>query len=606
MRAGLIQKIIRHQNNMKLRSKLLLSFSLLAIVPIVFVGAMSTYYSQKYLLEMETNSLAQSMYQLNKSLDYYFQTYMDRSNMVSNSEDLMELMGTDASSVDVAVGLNKKLGKMITYIESDFMYPEMENYFGDYGKIISRLYLDNNTVTSYGIALPYDTIMDEDWVHALFNGRRAFLWHYGDVIKGETYVSLTRRLVNFDTAKDAGLLQTFIPVKRVEKIIETNLKNNNVGVFYLDDDLKQITSVGNKDYRTEFYYKSILNSELKDGVNTIKIGSESIILGSLTSRSTNWKVVYLTPLKNVTGKTGIISLITLFTIIAALIICTLIAFGISTIMTRRIKILLDKTNAIDGNNLTTTMVVRGNDEISRLDRNFDRMIARIRDLIENEYLSKIAINQTKLELLQEQINPHLLYNTLSMVAATAEKTGQKDIVDVSENLSAFYKGVLNRGKIFCQMKEEIDMVSRYVEITKFVYKIDVDILFDVEDELLDAFTLKLLIQPVVENSILHGIRPKKKGTIAISGTIVKGDMVLLVSDDGVGMDENRARILNGITSKSEFDRGYGITNVNRRIKMMLGEDYGLKYSSTPGEGTTVNIKLPILTADDINSLVKDD
>jgi two-component system sensor histidine kinase YesM len=155
------------------------------------------------------------------------------------------------------------------------------------------------------------------------------------------------------------------------------------------------------------------------------------------------------------------------------------------------------------------------------------------------------------------------------------------------------------------MKEEIDMVKRYVEITKFVYKIDVDILFDVDDELLDAYTLKLLIQPVVENSILHGIRSKKKGIIAISGFIENGDMILSVSDDGIGMNENMVMTLNEITSISGFDKSYGITNVNRRIKMMLGEDYGLKYSSTPGEGTTVIIKMPRLTADDMNTLVKD-
>lgn len=605
MKLALLQKIIRHQNNMKFRAKLLLSFSLLAVFPVVFVGAMSTYYSQKYLLETETNALAQSMYQLSKSLDYFFQTYMDRSNMVSNSEDLLELMETDASRVDVAVSLNKKLGKLITYIESDFLYPEMENYFGGYGKIVSKLYIDNDTVTSYGIALPYNTIMDQEWVHALFKGPRAFLWHYGDVINNEVYVSLSRRLVNFDNAKDAGLLQTFIPVKRIQKIIETNLKNSNIGVFYLDDGLKEITSAGNKNYCNDFYYQSILKLKLEDGVNPVKIGSDKIIVGCMTSTSTKWKVVYLIPLKNVTGKTGIISLITFFTIIVALIICSLIALGISTIITRRIKILLDKTNEIDGNNLSTSLVVKGNDELSQLDKNFDKMILRIRNLIENVYIAQIDVNQTKLELLQEQINPHLLYNSLSMIASTAEKEGRNDITEVVENLSAFYRGVLNRGQIVYTFREELDTVERYIEIVKSVYKLDIDAIFAIDDEVLDFYTIKLLIQPVIENSILHGIRPKKQGTIAISGSIENDTILISISDDGIGMDAAAVDYLNGRIVKNGFDKSYGMTNVTKRVKMLLGESYGLKCTSTLNEGTTVTFTLPKIASGDINTLVKE-
>lgn len=604
MKQALFRSIIRLQNNLKLKSKLLLSFSLLAILPIIFVGAMSTLYSNKYLVEAETNSLAQSMYQLNKSLDYFFQTYMDRSNMVSNSEELLELMQTDASSIDVAIALNKKIDKLITYIESDFIYPEMGTNYSSYGKIVNKLYIDNATVTSYGIALPYENIMGEPWVHNLFKGPRAFLWHYGDIINKELYVSLSRRLVNFDNAKDAGILEIFIPVKRIKKVIESNLKNDSVGVFYLDEEMKEITSAGNENYSSEFYYKSILELELKEGVNTVTIRNDKVIVGCMTSGSTNWKVVYLIPLKNITGKTGIISLITLLTVLAALIICALIAISLSTILTRRIKILLDKMKEIDGNNLSTSLVVKGNDEFSQLDKYFDKMIMRIRNLIENVYVAQIDANRTKFELLQEQINPHLLYNTLSMVAGTADQGGQKDIVTVAENLSAFYRGVLNRGKIVCLFKEEIDMVKRYIEIIKHVYRLNIDIIFDIDEKLLDLYTIKLMLQPIVENSVLHGIRPKKSGTVAISGYIETDYIELTISDDGIGMGEDVVQYLNGITLKSDTDKGYGITNVTRRIKMLLGEGYGLHYASTPNEGTTVTIKLPIMKSDDIDTSVK--
>lgn len=595
-------KISRFLNNVKLRNKLIFSFSILAILPLLIVGEMSNYYSQKYLIETETESLVQSMHQLNNSLDYFFETYMDRTNMIFNSEELQEVIQANAEEIDIAVSMNKKVTKLLSYIENDFQYPEMSHMNTRGGNIHTKLYLSNNTVTSYGIASPVDTIRNEKWLKPLFEGERAFLWHYGETINGNKYISLTRRLVNFNNAKDAGLLQLFIPVKRISYILDSNLKSSNVSVFYLDESSNIIATGGDKKYNGEYYYKKIMDLDISEGVSPVTMEGKEFLAGSMTSVSTKWKVVYLVPQKSITGKTEVITLITYIAIFAAVLICIVIAYGISTIITKRIKVLLDKTNEINGSNLTTSKVVKGNDEIGKLDRNFEKMLDRIRTLIKDDYLSQITINQTKLELLQEQINPHLLYNTLSMVSAMAEQSGQQEIMNLSENLSAFYKSVLNRGKIVCRMREEIEMVKRYVEIAKSVYRIDIDIIFDVDIEFLDLYTLKLIIQPVVENSILHGIRPKKEGTIAISERIENEDIILSISDDGIGIEENMINTLNGITSNSEFDKSYGITNVNRRIKMLLGEKYGLKYTSTPNEGTTVIIKLPRLISENIDTL----
>lgn len=595
-------KISRFLNNVKLRNKLIFSFSILAIFPLLIVGEMSNYYSQKYLIETEKESLVQSMHQLNNSLDYFFETYMDRTNMIFNSEELQEVIQANAEEIDIAVSMNKKVIKLLSYIENDFQYPEMSHMNTRGGNIHTKLYLSNNTVTSYGIASPVDTIRNEKWLKPLFEGERAFLWHYGETINGNMYISLTRRLVNFNNAKDAGLLQLFIPVKRISYILDSNLKSSNVSVFYLDESSNIIATGGDKKYNGEYYYKKIMDLDISEGVSPVTMEGKEFLAGSMTSVSTKWKVVYLVPQKSITGKTEVITLITYIAIFAAVLICIVIAYGISTIITKRIKVLLDKTNEINGSNLTTSKVVKGNDEIGKLDRNFEKMLDRIRTLIKDDYLSQITINQTKLELLQEQINPHLLYNTLSMVSAMAEESGQQEIMNLSENLSAFYKSVLNRGKIVCRMREEIEMVKRYVEIAKSVYRIDIDIIFDVDSEFLDLYTLKLIIQPVVENSILHGIRPKKEGTIAISERIENEDIILSISDDGIGIEENMVNTLNGITSNSEFDKSYGITNVNRRIKMLLGEKYGLKYTSTPNEGTTVIIKLPRLISENIDTL----
>ncbi len=594
---NIIKNISRLFNNIKLRNKLIVSFSLLAIVPVSILGVISARYLKSNLLDAETNLFTQSMYQLNNSLDYFFQTYMDRTNMAFNSEELQEIIQADINNIDEAVAMNKKVNKLLSYIESDFKYPEIYTPFANDGQLIAKLYIDNATVTSYSIALPLEEYMDQEWVLDLFRDQRVFSWNYGEEIKGNKCVSLNRRLVNFDNGKDVGLFRLYIPVERVTRIIEYNLKNSDIGVFYLDQEQNKITAAGNIKYSTNDYLKELRKIRLSEGIQNVKLGGENLIVGSMTSNSTKWKIVYLIPTRLVTEKVQVITLITILTTIAALVFCIFIAFLVSTFITRRIKILLNKTNEINESNLTSNLVVKGNDEISQLDRNFDKMIMRIRNLIDSVYISQINASKAKLELLQEQINPHLLYNTLSMVASTAEKENQTDIMTVSENLSAFYKGILNRGKPVCLFKEELDMVKRYVEITKYVYKLDIDLILDIDEEVLGFYTLKLIIQPVVENSILHGIRPKKYGTIAISGSLQKGDIIFCISDDGIGMDNATMVKLNGTTSRSEFDRSVGITNIIKRIKIFFGDGYGLKYNSTENEGTTVIITLPRLTSE---------
>lgn len=202
-------------------------------------------------------------------------------------------------------------------------------------------------------------------------------------------------------------------------------------------------------------------------------------------------------------------IITAISTLIALTLCIFIAYIISNIFNKRIKTLVKKANMIGEHNLNTGISLEGNDELGQLDKHFDNMVKRLNDLIEEEYKSEIMINKVKLELLQEQINPHLLYNTLAMVSYTAKKEGKMEIVDIAENLSNFYKGILSRGKTISSFKEELDMVKRYIDLMRYVYNIEIDTIFEVEEEIYEFYTLKLLLQPIVENAVVHGIKPKK-------------------------------------------------------------------------------------------------
>jgi sensor histidine kinase YesM len=231
--------------------------------------------------------------------------------------------------------------------------------------------------------------------------------------------------------------------------------------------------------------------------------------------------------------------------------------------------------------------------------NFNSMIARVDNLLKNEFHSKIAINKVRLELLQEQINPHLLYNTLSLISMISKEEGLQEVLNVTNSLIAFYKSILSRGKIITSIREEMAMVMNYVEIMRTVYKLDIECILEIEDYIYDCYTIKLLLQPLVENAILHGLRQKGGGLIVISGVKTKNDLEFIVTDNGAGMPEEIKHFLNSVLDMKQLDKSYGLANVIRRINLFWGREYGVRVESIPETGTTVILRIPSLSKAEI-------
>jgi sensor histidine kinase YesM len=228
------------------------------------------------------------------------------------------------------------------------------------------------------------------------------------------------------------------------------------------------------------------------------------------------------------------------------------------------------------------------------------MIIRVNRLIQNEFRTKIVINKVRLELLQEQINPHLLYNTLSLISMISKQDGRAEVLTVTTSLIAFYKGILSRGKIITSIRDEIAMVTNYIEIMRTVYQLDVETYLDIEDDIYDCYTIKLLLQPVVENAILHGLREKGEGHIFISGRSCGDVLEFVVTDDGVGMPDEIKNLLNSLPDVEHMEKSYGLANVIKRVDLFWGRSYGVKVDSTPEVGTTVTLRIPRLNETEIS------
>jgi len=205
------------------------------------------------------------------------------------------------------------------------------------------------------------------------------------------------------------------------------------------------------------------------------------------------------------------------------------------------------------------------------------------------------LRKAEFDLLQAQINPHFLYNTLDAIVWSAEAGNEKQVVKMVGSLSEFFRSSLNKGKEIVTIREELSHVRSYLEIQQIRYQDILDYEIDVPEELYVNEIPKITVQPVVENALYHGIKEKRGGgKISVTGREDGADYVITVSDNGIGMEPDRLQeVRDGLTDSSpDSKKIYGLYNVNQRIKLDFGDEYGLSIDSVYDEGTTVTIRLP--------------
>jgi two-component system sensor histidine kinase YesM len=236
-------------------------------------------------------------------------------------------------------------------------------------------------------------------------------------------------------------------------------------------------------------------------------------------------------------------------------------------------------------------------EIQMLSDQYDHMVIRIGELIEHIREEQELKRKTELKLLQAQINPHFLYNTLDTIVWLAEGKRHQDVVDMITALSSFLRMGLNNGKDFITIRGEAEHVKSYLQIQHFRYEDIMDYEIDFKEQIMDFSTLKLTLQPIVENALYHGIKNcRKKGFLKISGWQEEEDILLKVEDNGIGMKpeelEKMQRLVRNGGEDVGLREGFGIANVAERIRLNFGETYGVSIESEYGVGTSVIVRIP--------------
>ncbi len=309
--------------------------------------------------------------------------------------------------------------------------------------------------------------------------------------------------------------------------------------------------------------------------------------------NTDWYLVSVIPENEIVAPANKIRRFITILYISGGLIAFSLALILSSSLTSRIHHLSDHMLKVQDGQMNVISEDKSQDEIGQLNRSFNYMLEEIRLLLDKQYRAGQELKNAELKALQAQINPHFLYNTLDMINWKAMDSNAPEIGLISQTLAKFYKLSLSKGMDIVTIRDEISHVEQYVKIQNMRYEDRIGFRVDVDERILDHKIPKIILQPLIENAILHGIlkRTGEGGLITIRGWITESDIILQIKDDGMGIEKAKLDniLLSGDTVESH---GYGVRNIHERLRLSYGTSYGLSYESQLSKWTLVTVRIP--------------
>lgn len=443
------------------------------------------------------------------------------------------------------------------------------NYRQAYDNIINNMLVAN----SYNVN--FKAIMDES-LYKLSVGMVTF-----DTIDEDETLENPYKLID-ELRSEFGQLATIATDKESRSWLISLLRNIDTLEDRIDDIRRNIEENGQYEDNMEMLDKNIY------------------ILTDLIQDDIQYYLYYQTKdIANVRNQLNHNLMTFIIVMIVAAVVITVLETAFSNYVvrtiTRPVEELVKMTQLISTGNFENRVEVESRDEIAVLAQSVNDMAENLEVMVRQIKEDAKKMRYTELRLLQEQINPHFLYNTLETIVWLIQMNEPKQAVKMVMSLSDFFRLVLNKGKELITIREEEQHIRSYLEIQQVRYKDILEYEIAIDPKIYEYHIQKLTLQPLIENSLYHGIKYKRtKGLIRVTGEMAGPDIVLCVEDTGVGMDEETLGKLQEEISKpcKLTESGFGLANVSERIRMNYGKDYGMKIESTQGVGTKIVITIP--------------
>jgi two-component system sensor histidine kinase YesM len=593
-----IRTLLRRFADQELAKKLIVVNCLLIVVPL---GAMAWFAYGGFERTMERNVGAYQLQTL-KQVTLNIDTYMNELNRLS-------LMPYQYKEIIDFLGSEREPGQPLTL-------EEIEQLNGFVSKVFINGRVDIMGVSLYGergasyVVLPesqyitsYKLDDDAEWLHRAKGrfGRPTFITtHDITSTSGTVYrvFSIARELRSFDTGLTLGYIVIDIDPAAVRNILSQVKLGEHESLYIADrnGDLVIGSTLGAGDPASIGFLEG-------EGVRHLDVPNVgSLLVSHVTSGVTGWTSVSAVPVRELMADSVIVrnSLVLIGTVFVglAMALSALFAFGVTKPL-RKLSRLMRK---VEQGDLQVAFPVAGGDEVGRLGHAFNTMVSKLSELGYLLYETELREKDAQIAALQSKINPHFLYNTLGSISMYAELEGNKEIVLMSNSLSRLLRYSLSSRKEMVTLQDELEHVNGYMAIQKVRYDERIDYACDIDPSALDCRMMPLLLQPIVENALNHGLdKGIGVGRVRLGGGAADGVLRLTLEDDGIGLSSERleelqdrlrsARDVGGAT-------GNGLLNVHRRIRLHFGEPYGLTLESMPYQGVKVIMTLPAIRSSD--------
>ena len=401
----------------------------------------------------------------------------------------------------------------------------------------------------------------------------------------------------FDNGTYDAYMAVYYSGQEFQQILSKNLTQDG-SVSYIMNERNNLVSASSNSLAGIYWldYDKIMESYMSSNSFIEQdILGQTVYVGFYRIKQPGWFMVTVLPSRPLIRQSNILMLQFLSIYIAVLVLAFLLANTLSNSITKRISSVISQMRTVRHGPPTPMESPSAHDEIGDLIDTYNYMTRKMNQLMEKQAQAAEDLRIAEFNSLQAQINPHFLYNTMDMINWMAQQGRTSEICNAVQSLSRFYKLTLSRKKGISTIAKEEEHVSIYVHLQNMRYHDSISFISDIPDELMEYQIPKLTLQPVVENSILHGIleKPSKSGTIVLTGWMEDEDIVLLISDDGVGIAPDKLpMILSGEGTSISGGTNIAIYNTHRRLQVLYGTDYGLTYSSAVGKGTEVQIRIP--------------
>lgn len=451
------------------------------------------------------------------------------------------------------------------------------------------------------------TMMEEAKKETWYRNKKALnegWFTYISAGKGQTILSILREIEKIDllnyTKKDIGIIKLDIYMERLfspGKNWDNEKSNFDVIVYGADGQDLYDSDPDKREVLTEFLQRQSDGEDYHNGkIHTI---SDYVVAGTALEEY-GMNILFLFTNSELMEKKGEIQLLVIPLLLLVILAILFFSYLFTYRFSARVGALVQKIKVAETGDLTITKPIAGSDEIAYLDKQFSHMLKKLDKLIRKNYIQQLENKETQLRNLQLQINPHFLYNTLETISSIAAVNQAFVVCDMCEKLGEIFRYSLgkNYGE-FVTISQELHHTQNYIFIQKIRYNERFEVFYNVEADVDRYMILRFILQPIVENAIVHGLgNLTSKGTLEISIRREKDALLIVIEDDGVGMDAERVRDLNAFINEPKEVRdnkkSIGIRNVNQRIQLSCGNEYGISIESIPYQGSRFYIRLPLI------------